>query len=397
MAIAECVGSLHFLACKHTLAITSLISSLLATQALVHARPDPTAVNRQFGSRADAPALEVLLPGRDNRQFLIYWVAEASGAFADAGVDVQTTVAPSRAGMPDLLASRPDLCAVLPVPLLSRALAQGAPLQIVATLLAGDPANLVLGSWIASEVAATAPVGERIAALRGKRIGLAHGPVPRLHALLAAGGLGEGDVEIRIVRGPQQADALARREIDAVLAHTPYLEQIIRGGHGRLWIHTASGEIPALADLLVHAFACGENALTGRRDAVRAAAMALQRSADLIRSRPDRAAALVGAALEQPVTEDLSLLVELYAPAVPRDLTPSPEALARSAALFPAFGERLSTDPAAVAVYIADLDHRPAFEISIVLDHLSSGGGDTLLSEPCPLIIGLSSCHGRWS
>lgn len=315
------------------------------------------------GDDARADSLEVLLPGRDNRQFLVYWVAEASGAFTAAGVDILASVAPSRGAMPDMLTARPDLCAVLPVPLLSRALVQGAPVKIVATLLAGDPANLVIttrpGLELPPGVTPSSPVAERITALRGKRIGLAHGPVPRLHALLAAGGLGEHDVEIRVLRGHEQLDALEKGEIDAVLAHTPYLEQMLTGDQARLWIHAAADEIPALAEILVHAFACGDEALTERREQVRAAMRALQHSARLIHAEPDRAAEHIGAALEQPVTEDLSLLVELYRPAIPEDLTPSPAALARSAALFPAFGERLSDDPAVLARYIADLDREP--------------------------------------
>lgn len=226
-------------------------------------------------------------------------------------------------------------------------------MRLVANLLARESANLVLGVDAAdSEVDASSPLKARLAALRGKRIGIANGPVPRLLELLQAAGMSVGDVHIEVIAGPQQNQALSSGRVDALFAHTPYLERAIDQGHGIVWIHTSRGEIPALQGLVVHALVCRDEVLDGRRDAIRALLRALEASREIIANDPERAATALAAATGEPVTAEIRRIVEIYRPAMPASLTPEAGDLAATIALFPALGAHPPTEPAALARFI---------------------------------------------
>lgn len=177
-----------------------------------------------------APARRVacLLPDKGNAQFLAFWIAYSAGHFAAEGIDLEIVMPEHPRLAAERFTSGAAPLAVLPPPLYFSLLADGVPLRLVANLLRRDAICMVLTPSRAAELPAPgAPLEARIEALRGLRIGMASGPDERLVALLAAGGLERDDVDVVELPGPQQNPAFAEGRVDALFAHTPFLERAI--------------------------------------------------------------------------------------------------------------------------------------------------------------------------
>ena len=63
------------------------------------------------------------------------------------------------------------------------------------------------------------------------------------------------DVQMVILPGPRQNDAFGKGEVDALYAHTPFLERALLTQGGVLLVNQTGGEVPALAGRTVHTLA----------------------------------------------------------------------------------------------------------------------------------------------
>src|SRR5262249_28674452 len=129
------------------------------------------------------------------------------------------------------------------------------PVVAFANLLRNDPINLVVHRDIvaAHGLSSESPLEDRLNALRGLKIGVAPGPITRLRVLAAAAGLNPASaITIITVPGEAQNQFFAERKVDALYAHTPYLETALTHQDGVLMVNQSAGEIPALADRQIH-------------------------------------------------------------------------------------------------------------------------------------------------
>jgi ABC-type nitrate/sulfonate/bicarbonate transport system substrate-binding protein len=242
--------------------------------------------------------------------------------------------------------------AVLPRPAFLIAVSQSSPVLAVANLLANDPVNLVVHSHIADArgLSAAAPLAERLDGMRGLRVGVAGGPVTRLRALFASVGMdADRDIEVVIVPGGQQNAWFAERRVDAIYAHTPYLETALTTQGGVLVVDQSAGEVPELAGRQIHLLVTSRELAARRPELVFAMTRAIHGAQELIHSDETATLAAIrssGIRLQAP--EALERIVEIYAPAVPEWPGVSAEGALRELALFP--GRRAPPDLSSVVI-----------------------------------------------
>lgn len=207
------------------------------------------------GAGAREP-LAVVIPDADNLQDLPLFVALGAGYFADEGLDVALTVSPTPGEVFNLLHADADQVAVLPPPIYLQLIADHFPLRIVANLLQNDAIDLVVRrSLVATRrLPVGGPLGDRLRALAGVRLGVAPGPIARLRALFRSQRL-DADRLLTIVplMGQEQNEAFAAGKVDALYAHTPYLERALVEQDAQLYVNQSAGEVPVLAGRMIHA------------------------------------------------------------------------------------------------------------------------------------------------
>ena len=312
---------------RSTVATGVAIAIAVATSCLV----EPSATARE--------PLDLIVTERDNLQDLPLFVALGAGYFRDAGLDVTLKPAPTPGEVVDMLHAGEDQIAILPPPIYLQMIADKFPLVIVANLLQNDPIDLVVSEAVAKtrRLPSTASLAERLRALSGLRIGVAPGPIKRLRALYRSEGL-DADKLLKIVTimGQEQNAALASGQVDALYAHTPFLERALVEQHAVMVVNQSAGEVPALAVRMIHAVVATRGFVTHRAAAVRSVVAAIARAERLIHS--DRAAAVraVAAALPERPTPLVERIVSIYQPAVPPTPDVSVEGLRTALALYPA-------------------------------------------------------------
>jgi ABC-type nitrate/sulfonate/bicarbonate transport system substrate-binding protein len=301
---------------------------------------------------ANAPVeLPVLMGKQSNLQYLPFFVALGAGYFEQAGLHV-TVVAPEKRGEVEALvrAHRTDAFVLSP-PSYLRLIDDNYPIVIVANLLDGEAANIVVR---ASEVAkrgirVDAPVAEKLAKLQGIKLGIAPGPVTRLREIFTSVGLdADKDLALVTIPGPQQNDALQNGDVDALFCHTPYLERALVD-QGAVLVLRSTEEVPALQDMQVHALAFTRDYAAAHRDVVESAVLAIARAEALVHDDPDAAIEAVVRALhdvdgvdkrngadEASVKRHVSTLMGIYAAAIPRSPRVDPAKTAERLRLFPA-------------------------------------------------------------
>jgi NitT/TauT family transport system substrate-binding protein len=283
--------------------------------------------------------LPILIPDADNLQDLPLFVALGAGYFADEGLDVKLVVSPTPGEVVDMLHRDADQVAVLPPPVYLQLIADRFPLRIVANLLQNDAINLVVRRSLVA--ARKLPVGgalaDRLRALAGVRLGVAPGPISRLRALYRSQGL-DADKLCTVVTlmGQEQNEAFAAGKVDALYAHTPFLERALVEQDALLYVNQSAGEAPALAGRMIHALVVTAAMARHQPDVVRRLVHAIARAetlvhrdaaatqAALVRALPDRAPALIARALQ------------LYEPAVPATPAVSAAGVRAALAFFPA-------------------------------------------------------------
>lgn len=311
-----------------------LIASL--TIALIACAAPATGVQAQ-GARTP---VRIEVPNAHNLQFFTLWVALGAGFFQAEGLEPKVLIDPSPRSAGSLLLKGEADVAVLQPPMFLGMMAEDKPIRLFANLLANEPINLVVRKDVAEarQLRPTAPLRERLEAIRGLRVGVAGEPPPRLRTLFASAGMDAArDVELVIVHGPDQVQALADHRVDALFSHTPYLETALVKHGAVLLVETSSGEVPALADGQIHALATTLAVTQSQGDLVLAATRAIHRAQQLIHSdlkaTVDALVASGAAGPERALTEAIAAV---YGPAVPQTPEVSVPGIERAATLYPA-------------------------------------------------------------
>jgi ABC-type nitrate/sulfonate/bicarbonate transport system substrate-binding protein len=309
---------------------------------------------------AEPTPLRIEVPKAGNLQYFTLWVALGAGAFQQEGLVPQLVIdgTPQDAGRA-LLKDEADV-AVLPPPMFLGAMAEGKPILLFASLLANEPIDFVVRKEIAEarHLSTAASLRDRLQALKGIKVGVAGGPPPRLQALFASVGMNANeDIDMVLVWGRDQVQAFASRQVDALFAHTPYLETVLAKHDGVLVADLSGGEVAELAHGQIHALATSRARAQAAPDLIAGATRAIYRAQRLIHS--DRKAT-VDAVLASGVKEFDRTLVEtlaaIYSPAVPATPAISLTGIERDAELFPAFPRKPDFSVVKAADFVA-----PAF------------------------------------
>jgi ABC-type nitrate/sulfonate/bicarbonate transport system substrate-binding protein len=209
----------------------------------------------------------------------------------------------------------------------------------VANLLRNDPMNIVVRrSLVASrKIPLGGTVAERLRALRGVRIAVPPGPASRFRALVAAAGLDAArDFQIVTVTGDEENEALASGRVDALFAHTPFLERALVDQDAVVVVNQSAGELPRVAFRQIHALVVSADFAAKKPALVGALCRAIARAERLIHSDRHAAVEAVLRALPQQSRRHLEALLPIYEPAVPATPEVSAEALLPALALYPA-------------------------------------------------------------
>jgi NitT/TauT family transport system substrate-binding protein len=291
------------------------------------------------GHRSPEPIpVRIGVPTMDNLQFMNLWVAAGAGYFEDEGLDVQLVSPPMPGQIPQLLLQGQVDVTVLQAPLYLGMIGQQHPVQLFVNLLTNDPINLIVDRDVAEarNLSATAPLPERLEAMRGARIGVADEASNRLRVLLESVGMDpDQDVQIVLLHGEDQIPAFTGGTVDALYTHTPFMEEALVDHDAFLLVNQSSGEVPQLANLEVHTMVTTRSYVDTNPQALLRVTRALYRAQRLLHSYPGAAVdAVLGSGIPALVPARIETLVDLYAPAVPETPIVSPRGVVRTADLW---------------------------------------------------------------
>ena len=244
---------------------------------------------------------------------------------------------PDRAGV-FLLMGFADV-ALLPPPMYLPLIEAREDIRIFANLIENDQINLIVrkGFAAANNLSTDLPLKERLEAIKGLKVGVAPGPPVRLRVLFDSVGLdADTDIEMVIIPGPDQNAAFEDGSIDALYAHTPFLETALVNQDAVILVNQSAGEVPGLNDRQGHSLVATRSFISDRRDDIVAMTRAVARAQKLIHNDE---AAVVQALLDSGIPGLERTLVEtivaIYAPAIPDSPVVSIEGLERAVELFP--------------------------------------------------------------
>jgi ABC-type nitrate/sulfonate/bicarbonate transport system substrate-binding protein len=272
-------------------------------------------------SRADTQTVRAFVPDPNNLQWMNFWVARGGGFFAREGLDVQLVVPPKAGKGAQFLKQGKADVGVMPRPMYLTLIGEGQPVVVFANLLANDPINLVLRDSVARQrnLSADMPLKERLEGLHGLKVGVAPGPPPRLRKLFESVGLNaDRDIEMVIFPGPAQNAAFGDLKVDALYAHTPYVERALVEQGAVMLVNQSAGEVAALSGRQIHAMVTTRKYAQEHPDVLVRISRAIYHAQQLIHAdrKAAREAILVsGVELEFPA--GLETIVGLYEPAVP--------------------------------------------------------------------------------
>jgi ABC-type nitrate/sulfonate/bicarbonate transport system substrate-binding protein len=219
-------------------------------------------------------------------------------------------------------------------------MAEEKPILLFASMLANEPINLIVRKDVAQarKLPAGASLRERLHAIAGLKIGLASEVTPRLRALFASAGMNaDKDMQLVVVAGPNQVQAFADGKIDALFAHTPYLETALVKYQALLIADNSAGEVPALAGGQIHALATTREEARAKPEVIAAVTRSVARALTLIHT--DRKAtldAILASGVAGKDRPQLEAIVAIYAAAVPQIPAISLSGIERDATLYPA-------------------------------------------------------------
>lgn len=267
--------------------------------------------------------LKVVVAEKESLQYLVFWVAKGGGFFEREGIDIELVQAPETKGPPPIeamLAKGEAEAAVLPPAVYLRMIANKAPFVIVANLFANDPNGLVVRRDVfeARKLDAAAPLRDRVAALKGAKIGVPPASHGRLRALFVTQGLDpDKDVEIVVLLARDQTTALATKKVDALFVATPLLERAVVADSAVVVVELSRGEIPELANRQTHVLAVTRRVHIERRGTLVGAVRAIAAAEKSIHARSSEAVDALARELPNRPRGELEELVRLYTPSVP--------------------------------------------------------------------------------
>ena len=298
--------------------------------------PSPTDVP----ALSSANAVRVTLPTNHNLQQMNFWVALGAGLFEDEGIDVQVVVPPAPDGAARLMVMGEADVAVLPRPMYLESIGRGEPVLIFANLLRNDPINLVVRKKVAEDrgISADMPLAEKLNAMRGLRVGVAPGPPARLRLLFQSVGMDlDNDIEMVILHGAEQNPAFADGSVDALYAHTPFLEKALVDQDAVMIVNQSAGEVPELTGTMHHALVTTQDYANVNSEVMVALARAVHRAQQLIHADLRASAdAIRGSGVQLLEPQGLETILAIYEPAIPQTPEVSVERVLEELALFPA-------------------------------------------------------------
>jgi NitT/TauT family transport system substrate-binding protein len=297
------------------------------------------AASLALAAEARAETVRVVVPDADNLQYMPYWLAEKGGELAAEGLTIETRIPAAPRETIEWIRRGEGDAFVLPPPVALELAAEKAPFVLVANLLRNDPIDLIVRGSVAKErgLSRSLPLKERLLKLKGLKVGVAPGPPPRLEALFASVGLAAKEViEVVIVPGKLQNTAFAEGKVDALYAHTPYLEKALVEQGAELLVDQAGGEVPTLARMQIHALAVRTAFRDGQPTVVEKLVRAIARAERRLTSAPEAEnVEALAKAFPTMRRENLAAIVHLYRPAIPETPAVSASGLAATLPLYP--------------------------------------------------------------
>ncbi|MGH7282792.1 MAG: ABC transporter substrate-binding protein [Polyangiaceae bacterium] len=305
-------------------------------------------------ARANA-TVRVLVPDPDNLQYMSFWLAKAL-FFQGAGIDAEIVSPPiPQQALAWIEDKKPD-AAVLPPPMYLELVANRAPWVLGANLLANDPIDLVVRRSVADARGITRelPIRERLEKLRGVKIGIAPHPPPRLRELYKAVGLDAAkDATLVTIHGKAQNDAFQRGDVDALYAHTPYLEKALVHQDAVLVVYQNGGEVKELANRQIHALTFSRTFLNAHHEDAQAMVSAVARAETILRTTPGDAVAPLQKAFPERDPAEIDSIVHLYSPAIPATPKVSTDGFAPAVLFFPEGEQAPNLDGIDLASFVA--------------------------------------------
>lgn len=285
-----------------------------------------------------ANAVRVFIPTADNLQFMSFWVAMGAGFFNDEGLDIRVELPPMAGGGAQFLFQGRADVGVFPPPQYLNLIGQGQPLLIFANLLQHEPVNLVVSRDIADElqISSDAPLKERLEATQGLRVGVAPGPVTTLRTLYASVGLDiDSDIETIVMDPEKENEAFGEGEVDALYAHTPFLEKALVEQGAVMIVNLSAGEVPELIFQQIHTMATTQSYAAANPEVLVALSRGLHRAQQLIHSDQQATADALMAAVEGLDPQRLQTIIGIYEPAIPQSPEVSVEGVLQILGRFP--------------------------------------------------------------
>ena len=284
--------------------------------------------------------IRVAFPVADNLQWMNFYVAQGAGFFEDEGLDIRVVVPPDPFVTTRLMVMGQAEVAVLPRPLYLEAIGRGEPVVAFANLLASDPINLVVQKELAEEhgLSMDMPLAERLNALKGLKVGVAPGPPVRLRTLFESVGLdADRDIEIVILDGNEQNPAFGEGRIDALFAHTPYLETALVDQGAVMLVNQSAGEVLELTNRQIHILATSRDFANAHPETLMAMTRAIYRAQQLIHTDLRTTAQAIRASdVKLQAPKGLETIIAIYEPAIPQTPEVSVESAVRELGFFPA-------------------------------------------------------------
>ena len=291
-------------------------------------------------SSGSGPPILVVTPTNNNLQFMSFWTAMGAGYFEDEGLTIQTVFppVPDRAGQ-FMLMGFADV-ALLPPPMYLPMIEAKEDIRVFANLIEDDPINLIVREEFAeaNNLSEDLPLADKLEAIRGFKVGVAPGPPVRLRVLFDTVGMdADTDIEMVILHGADQNPAFGDGSIDALYAHTPYLETALNEQGAVILVNQSAGEVPGLNGRQSHSLVATRSFISEYRDRLVALTRAIHRAQQLIHEDEDAVVeALLNSGVPGLERSLLETIVHIYAPAIPDSPLVSIAGLERAVELFPA-------------------------------------------------------------
>ena len=280
-------------------------------------------VNTTLLRPEDAVSVAVVVPNDHSLQYMNFWIALGAGHFQAENIHPEVLIPSAYHDASQVLIGGVADIAVLTSPLYLSLIEKREAIVVFARLLQNDSVNLVVRKDVvtARKIDPEAPLLEKLKAMRGLRIGVAAGPRSRLRALFEYAGMDiDTDIEMVITPGHRQNKEFGNGKIDALYAHTPYVETALVDQGAVMIVNQSAGEFAPLADpeRMLHAMVTTREYAEANPDIVRAVTRAVYRAQALVHTDQKAAVeAIFNAGLKKNKKHHIAPIVSIYAPAIP--------------------------------------------------------------------------------